>query len=46
MKNNLQTVELAFPKNMMSSSRSEFNMPTNFAKVVKKYDYSLFWSRI
>ena len=35
MKNNLQTVELAFPKNMMSSSRSEFNMPTNFAKVVK-----------
>tara|TARA_Y100001960_G_C14781757_1_gene887396 strand:- start:8163 stop:9923 length:1761 start_codon:yes stop_codon:yes gene_type:complete len=35
MKNNLQTVELAFPKNMMSSSRSEFNMPSNFAKVIK-----------
>lgn len=35
MKNNLQTVELAFPKNMMSSSRSEFNMPSNFAKTIK-----------
>lgn len=35
MKNNLQTVELAFPKNMMSSSRSEFNMPSNFAKSIK-----------
>lgn len=35
MKNNLQTVELAFPKNIMSSSRSEFNMPSNFAKTIK-----------
>jgi len=35
MKNNLQTVELAFPKNMMSSSRSEFNMPANYAKTIK-----------
>jgi hypothetical protein len=35
MKHNLQTVELAFPKNMMSSSRSEFNMPSNFAKDIQ-----------
>ncbi|MCP4355512.1 MAG: hypothetical protein GY793_07755 [Proteobacteria bacterium] len=35
MKKDLQVLTLPFPKMMMSSSRSEFNMPSEFAKDIK-----------